>query len=97
MYNKTNQKRSRLDTFNTILLLAVNEIKKTHIMYKANMSHQQLEKFLDTLVGKELLMKVNDSYKTSNKGLAFIEEFKKIQVLMGENDLDSRLNMVIAK
>ncbi|MDQ1280275.1 MAG: Winged helix-turn-helix, partial [Thermoproteota archaeon] len=52
---KINQKRSRLETVNVILILSVNGIKKTHIMYKANMSHGQLEKYLEMLVSKGLL------------------------------------------
>ena len=54
-------------------------------MYKANLSHQGLEKFLEILTSKGLLMKDSDSYKTTSKGLEFINEFEKIQLLMGES------------
>ena len=78
-------KRNRIDTLCDILTLSTNGIKKTHIMYRANLSHLQLEKFLEVLISKELLMKEFNSYKTSSKGLAFLEECAKIQSLLGEN------------
>ena len=73
-------RRDRLETLNTILTISTEGIKKTHIMYKANLSHQQLEKFLEILANNRLLMKGGDSYKTTQKGLAFIEEFEKIKL-----------------
>ena len=83
-------RRSRIDTLCDILVTSTNGIKKTHIMYRANLSHQQLEKFLELLTSKGLLMKDDDSYKTSSKGLAFIEDFEKIQSLMGESNKKSK-------
>lgn len=79
---QTEMKRSRLETLNTILCIAVNGIKKTHIMYRANLSHGQLEKFLELLIRKGLLKKESNSFFTTGKGLQFIEEFKKIQSLI---------------
>ena len=86
---KTNQKRSRLETVNVILSLSTNGIKKTHIMYKANMSHGQLEKYLEMLVSKGLLEKLAEFYNTTEKGLEFIKDFKKIQYLMEEDSSDA--------
>ena len=83
-------KRSRIDTLCTILTISINGIKKTHIMYRANLSHIQLEKFLNVLISKDLLIRTIDgdgsSYKTTSKGLEFIKEFEKIQILLGENN-----------
>ena len=78
----TKTKRNRLEALNDILTTSAKGIKKTHIMYRANLSHQQLEKFLDFLTSKGLLTKEGDYYNTTNKGLVFIEEFEKIQSLM---------------
>ena len=69
---------------NVILTLCTKEIKKTHIMYRANLSHKQLEKYLGILVSKELLIRKNGYYATTDKGLDFIAGFKKVQSLMGE-------------
>ena len=84
--------RCRIETLNIILTISIKGIKKTHIMHKANLSHKQLEKSLEVLTSKGLLLKDGDSYKTTDKGLAFIEEFAKIQSLMGERN--TRANSV---
>ena len=84
MHTDSTMRRNRLETIYTILIISLDGIKKTHIMYKANLSHQQLEKYLETLLSKELLMKKSNSYATTPLGRAFIKEFKKIQSLMGE-------------
>jgi len=78
----TRTKRNRLETLNAILTTSAKGVKKTHIMYRANLSHQQLEKFLEFLTSKGLLVKEGNYYNTTNKGLIFIEEFGKIQSLM---------------
>jgi len=78
----TKAKRNRLETLNAILTTSAKGVKKTHIMYRANLSHQQLEKFLEFLTSKGLIMKEGDYYNTTSKGLIFIEEFEKIQSLM---------------
>ena len=78
----TKTRRSRLETLNAILTTSSKGVKKTHIMYRANLSHQQLEKFLEFLTSKGLLIKDGDYYNTTGKGLVFIEEFEKIQSLM---------------
>jgi len=67
-----------------ILTLCNRDIKKTHIMYKANLSHLQLEKYLRLLIDKELLSEKNGKYVTTSKGHRFLEEFRKIQSILGE-------------
>lgn len=83
---KTKQKRSRLETIYVILALSTEGIRKTHIMYRANLSHLQLEKYLEALIDKQLLKKENDFYVTTSQGIEFIEKFKEIQSLMGEKN-----------
>jgi predicted transcriptional regulator len=78
----TKTKRNRLEALNAILTTSAEGVKKTHIMYRANLSHQQLEKFLEFLTSKGLIMKEGDYYNTTSKGLIFIKEFEKIQSLM---------------
>jgi len=96
LYKKVDQKRNWLETVNVILTISTNGIKKTHIMYKANLSHQQLEKFLSIMVSKNLLKKRNYSFETTEKGLVFIEEFRKIECLLEENNLDYENKSIIA-
>ena len=86
-------RRNRIDTLCDILTISTNGIKKTHILYRANLSYRQLEKFLEVLISKELLMKEFDSYKTTSKGVAFIEECAKIQSLLGESNKKSKFQV----
>ena len=73
-------------------MLSVDGIKKTHIMYRANLSHRQLEKYLDLLINKTLLAKSEDGYLTTDRGLEFIEKFNEIRILMDENARANSLN-----
>ncbi len=79
------RKRSRLETIYTILTLSQQGIRKTHIMYRANLSHQQLVKYLDVLTTKNLLSEKEGQYITTTQGLAFIDKFQEIQSIMDDN------------
>jgi predicted transcriptional regulator len=78
------RKRSRLETINTILELARTGILKTHIMYRANLSHQQLNKYVNLLLKHQLLTRQQRHYVTTTRGRAFINAFHEIQAIMGE-------------
>jgi predicted transcriptional regulator len=78
------QKRGRLQTINEILDLSMNGLRKTHIMYKANLSHSQLEKFLNFLIEKGLLEITYDYYITSERGREFLKKFKELQHIIEE-------------
>ncbi len=82
---KLNRKRSRLETIYTILTLSRQGIRKTHIMYRANLSHQQLVKYLEVLTTKHLLAEKDGAFITTDQGTAFIEKFQEIQNIMDEN------------
>ena len=82
------QKRSRFETMHTILRLCNSSTKKTHIMYRANLSHQQLEKFLAILLERNLLAIEDDSYVTTPRGIVFIEKFNELLRFMNEGNRD---------
>ena len=88
MIEKEEQRRSRIETINTILVLSVDGIKKTHIMYKANLSHVQLERYLEAVVSKNLLAQEDRLYRTTSTGLEFIEKFREVQSILGESALN---------
>lgn len=54
---------------------------KTHIMYRANLSHRQLEKYLSFLENKGLLTGFVDEetntnlYKVTERGIEFLREY----------------------
>ena len=78
------KKRTYLDIIAEILSAAgVNEgAKKTHIMYRVNLSYNQLHYYLNFLTELNLLETVELSkskvYKITNKGKEFLKEYEKI-------------------
>ena len=84
MAKEKQQKRSRFETIYTILKLCVKSTKKTHIMYRANLSHQQLEKYLNLLLERNLVAAGDDGYTTTPRGMNFIEKFNELQGIMNE-------------
>jgi predicted transcriptional regulator len=73
--------RTRVEILGSILKVAGGGTLKTHIMYKANLSHRQLEKYLTFLEDKGLLMRFVDEetgtkmFKATEKGIEFLKEY----------------------
>jgi len=74
----------------SILNEAVEGAKKTRIMYRCNLSHRQLQRYLKLLLGMELLKSISKKgsgetryFKTSAKGRAFLDAYHELEVLMG--------------
>jgi predicted transcriptional regulator len=59
--------------------------KPTHILYGANLSHNRLKEYLEFLLEKEFIeettVKGRLYYRITDKGMAFIREFEKIEEL----------------
>ena len=67
-----------------ILELCRKPTAKTRIMYKTNMSHPGVQKFIKQLQKLDLL-KLDDGtvkYKTTEKGLEFIRRYSALQDLL---------------
>ena len=83
------QIRSQIDIMANILNEAIKGAKKTRIMYRCNLSYRQLQRYLKLLLGMELLKSVSkvesdetDFFKTSAKGRAFLDAYRRLRVLM---------------
>ncbi len=93
---KRKQHRPRLSIISAILKVARQGARKTHIMYKANLSYGQLEDYLAFLTDIGLIKRINDGeemttlYSTSLSGLAFLEKF---EALKNTVDLDKILSL----
>ena len=76
--------RTRVEILASILIVAQHDALKTHIMYKANLSHKQLEKYLTFLTGNGLLENIHDPdegdryYHVTEKGSQFLKDYSKI-------------------
>jgi len=71
----------------SILDEAIKGAKKTRIMYKCNLSHTQLQRYLKLLVGMDFLRSKKGSsetsyFKTSAKGRAFLDAYRELKALM---------------
>jgi len=72
-----------------ILNEAIEGAKKTRIMYRCNLSYRQLQRYLKLLLGMELLRSISKKgsnetnyFKTSAKGRAFLDAYRKLEALM---------------
>ena len=67
------RRRARHDIIMEILKAAENGVKKTHIMYKASLSFDQLQKYLNALKKGDFITEESNIWKTTEKGLHVIE------------------------
>ncbi len=72
--------RSRIEIIGKILSVCVNGLKKTHIMYKVNLSYKQLCEYLEFLEQSALLEPKYDDdgqkiFRTALKGMEFLEYY----------------------
>ena len=80
------KRRDRHDIVVEILKTAIDGKIKTHIMYKAKLSYAQLNEYLPMLIEKGFLENtsirykkaVKKVYKTTAKGIRFLENFDSI-------------------
>ena len=83
------QKRSDIDIMANILNEAHEGTKKTRIMYRCNLSHRQLQVYLNLLLGMGFLAfhsekdsNEHDLFKTTFKGHKFVDAYRALKVLM---------------
>lgn len=83
--------RGRLDIIADILGASFGGVRKTHLMYRCNLSFKQLKYYLEFLLHKKLLQRARaGDNKTSNPGLfkitgkgkKFLEAYKGLKSLM---------------
>jgi predicted transcriptional regulator len=93
--NEKSVKRDKFAIMLNILNLARAPIKRTQILYRANINFYQLTRYLDLLI-KVGMIEEKDSptrnYRTTEKGLEFIKMFEpKAEVIEYEQQTASKL------
>ncbi len=88
---KLNSRRSNIDIIADMLRLG--EAGKTEIMYSANMSYFQLQKYLKFLLQMKLIDKVTVgnptvTYRITRKGLRLLKNIDSIQQILHTGDED---------
>jgi len=81
--------RSQWDIMANVLRLAKSPESKTHIMYGANLSFRQLEKYLKLLIDsgflsvtKEKHSKATKLFVTTDDGVSFLEAYHKLEEIV---------------
>ena len=82
------RKRTRIDIIRDMLMAIQNKggrIKPTHLMYKANLSHVQMNSYLEELIEKGFIGKLTEeksgnSYLTINeRGHNFLQKLREMR------------------
>ena len=87
MYERKNN-RGKIQIMGDVLALATSGIKKTHIMYRANLSYEQVHLYLGELIGKRLITQdvASDGvvYRTTTKGREFLLHYTRLVEFLEE-------------
>jgi predicted transcriptional regulator len=80
--------RGKIQIMGDVLALATSGIKKTHIMYRANLSYEQVHLYLGELIGKRLITQdVSPEgvvYRTTEKGREFLLHYIRLVEFLEE-------------
>lgn len=83
--------RTKLEIVADILRTASYGTRKTHIMYKCNLSYKLLKYYLSRMVKVDLINLTGDSYYvTTEQGKLFLEEYKKYAEHLAKAKLKAR-------
>ena len=84
--------RGKIQIMGDVLALATSGIRKTHIMYKANLSYEQVYLYLEELIGKRLVAQDVSSdgvvYRTTEKGREFLQYYTHLMEFLEEQKQD---------
>jgi predicted transcriptional regulator len=90
----TPKRRDKLHIIAQILEIARDSTLKTQIMYKANLSFAQLNEYIHFMLDIGLLTKLTENrretYKTTEKGLNFLQRHGEITQLLKTEKVDTR-------
>ncbi len=85
---KLNNRRSNIEIIADMLRVGENGAGKTEIMYSANMSYTQLQKYLGFLIGQGLIDKVKVgnpvvTYQVTEIGLKLLKSIDGVMEILG--------------
>ena len=99
MSRRVRQHRSRLKIINDILSVARHGARKTHIMYRANLSYDQLNEYLGFLIDNTLIEKEADEeyegaviYKATQTGRQFLERYSQLQDILAHSQSGQKVS-----
>ncbi len=88
---RVNQRRSNIEIIAEMLKVGENGAGKTKIMYNANLSYTQIQKYLGFLtsqgfIGKMEMGNPSVTYKVTESGLKLLESINGLMQMLGLND-----------
>lgn len=91
---KIKRRRSNIEIIADMLRVGENGAGKTEIMYSANMSYAQIQKYLGFLINRGLIDKVklgnpSVTYQVTNKGSNLLRSIDSIVEILTLKDEDS--------
>ncbi len=97
--NDQERRRDRLYIMAEMLEVTLEGALKTQVMYRANLSFAQMNHYLSLLLDLKLLELKKDSnrmiYKTTVKGMRFLESYKQIADLLDKKENDGSNNQIL--
>ena len=86
---KNENNRGKIQIMADIVDLCKAGIRKTHIMYRANLSYEQINRYLYELLEKELIIQNLDdgvlTYRATEKGRSFLQYYNLMLNTLEEN------------
>ena len=85
---KLNQRRSNIEIIAEMLKVGENGAGKTKIMYNANLSYAQIQKYLGFLIGQGFIDKMelgnpSVTYQVTENGLKLLESINTLMEMLG--------------
>ena len=89
--------RGKIQIIGDVLTLATSGIKKTHIMYRANLSYEQVHLYLAELIGKRLIAQDVSSdgvvYRTTENGREFLLYYTRLVKFLEEEKQEPKVEL----
>ncbi len=91
---RVNRRRSDIEIMADMLEIGENGAGKTKIMYNANMSYSQIQKYLGFLMGQGFIDKMemgnpSVTYQVTDSGLKLLQLISSLKEMLGLDDSDS--------
>ncbi len=88
---KISRRRSNIEIIAEMLKIGENGAGKTNIMYNANMSYTQIQKYLGFLMSEGFIGKVevgnpSVTYQVTKSGLALLESINNLMEILSPGD-----------
>jgi predicted transcriptional regulator len=88
---KVNRRRSNIEIIAEMLKVGENGAGKTKIMYNANLSYSQIQKYLGYLISQGFINKLelgnpSVTYQVTESGLRLLSSISSVVEMLGLND-----------